>query len=267
MYVDSTSYWRLREDEDDEPPVLGNVDKDSSNIGGCVCSVCISNMSDTQRRRLRMWKSYDDIDPFDTNSLELHDDDTDPSLGIDKDHRYLICTPMLGGLALKKRTWEKLDADYCSDIEPKSRAIDNLVMSKTRKNMIKALLHNYSMASGSSGQAPATWSADLIEGKGDGRIFLLHGPPGVGKTYTAECIAEYTGRPLISLTCGDIGTEESVVEEHLSEWFSLGEKWGAVMLIDEADIYLESRKPGDLKRNGLVSGMFFPPLRSIRELY
>jgi hypothetical protein len=31
----------------------------------------------------------------------------------------------------------------------------------------------------------ATWSADFIEGKGEGLTFLLHGKPGVGKTYTA----------------------------------------------------------------------------------
>lgn len=70
---------------------------------------------------------------------------------------------------------------------------------------------------------------------------------------TTECIAEYTGRPLISLTCGDIGTREEDIEANLAKWFVLGERWGAVMLIDEADVYLESRKPADLKRNGLVS--------------
>lgn len=29
------------------------------------------------------------------------------------------------------------------------------------------------------------WAADFIRGKGSGLIFLLHGPPGVGKTCTA----------------------------------------------------------------------------------
>jgi SpoVK/Ycf46/Vps4 family AAA+-type ATPase len=29
------------------------------------------------------------------------------------------------------------------------------------------------------------WSADFVQGKGEGNIVLLHGPPGVGKTYTA----------------------------------------------------------------------------------
>jgi hypothetical protein len=71
-----------------------------------------------------------------------------------------------------------------------------------------------------------------------------------------ECIAEYTGRPLLSLTCSDVGTEETLMETQLSKWFALAEKWGAVMLLDEADVYLEKRSPGDVKRNGLVSGRF-----------
>lgn len=29
------------------------------------------------------------------------------------------------------------------------------------------------------------WSADFVQGKGEGLTFLLHGKPGVGKTYTA----------------------------------------------------------------------------------
>lgn len=31
----------------------------------------------------------------------------------------------------------------------------------------------------------SAWSADFVKGKGEGLIFLLHGKPGVGKTYTA----------------------------------------------------------------------------------
>jgi len=34
-------------------------------------------------------------------------------------------------------------------------------------------------------QRQAVWSADFMQGKGDGLVFLLHGKPGVGKTYTA----------------------------------------------------------------------------------
>ena len=50
------------------------------------------------------------------------------------------------------------------------------------------------------------------------------------------------------------GTDEKEIEATLSGWFALAEIWGAVMLIDEADIYLEIRNAGDLQRNSLVSG-------------
>lgn len=114
------------------------------------------------------------------------------------------------------------------------------------------------------------WSADIIEGKGEGQIFLLHGRPGVGKTLTAgkekpsfnleyllirvECVAEYTQRPLLAITPGDIGTSPWDVERELNKFFRLGEQWGTILLLDEADVYLESRNNRGLVRNSLVSG-------------
>jgi len=95
---------------------------------------------------------------------------------------------------------------------------------------------------------------DIIKGKGEGKIFLLHGPPGTGKTLSAEVIAEFTKRPLLSLTCGDLGTTAGEVESRLGRYMYLGEIWGAVVLLDEADIYLETRAISDVKRNSLVSG-------------
>ncbi|KAK8033827.1 hypothetical protein PG991_003225 [Apiospora marii] len=69
----------------------------------------------------------------------------------------------------------------------------------------------------------------------------------------AKCIAELIGRPLLSLTCADLGTDEQSMEHSLSKWFKLAEQWGAVMLLDEADIWLERRMVSDLKRNTLVA--------------
>ena len=101
---------------------------------------------------------------------------------------------------------------------------------------------------------PRTYSPDIVKGKGEGKIFLLHGPPGTGKTLSAEVVAELTKRPLLSLTCGDSGTTAEEVELRLSRYMSLGEMWGAVVLLDEADVYLEARAINEVKRNSLVSG-------------
>ena len=53
-----------------------------------------------------------------------------------------------------------------------------------------------------------------------------------------------------------MGIEADVVERNFKRYFELGERWGAVVLMDEADVYLEQRTPENLARNSLVSGMF-----------
>lgn len=152
--------------------------------------------------------------------------------------------------------------------------IDTLVMPDERRDLIKALAQPYQQNNKGGIISPLTpWTADFVKGKGEGKIFLLHGKPGVGKTYTAgtrgilyiekratsaklktECIAEYTKRPLLSLTISDIGVDAQVAELNLERHFKRAKLWDAILLIDEADIYMERRETQDLSRNSLVSG-------------
>jgi AAA+ superfamily predicted ATPase len=94
---------------------------------------------------------------------------------------------------------------------------------------------------------------DFLEGKGEGLIMLLHGGPGTGKTLTAESVAEIAERPLYRVTCGDVGTDAESVERYLKAVLDMGTRWGSVVLLDEADIFLEERSKMDLQRNALVS--------------
>ncbi|KAK1480523.1 hypothetical protein CTAM01_14363 [Colletotrichum tamarilloi] len=94
---------------------------------------------------------------------------------------------------------------------------------------------------------------DLVRDKGRGVIILLHGVPGVGKTSTAECVAQAYNRPLLPITCGDLGLYPSEVESKLQEIFRLAHAWNCVLLLDEADIFLAQRTTTDMKRNALVS--------------
>jgi hypothetical protein len=59
---------------------------------------------------------------------------------------------------------------------------------------------------------------------------------------------------LLSLTCTDIGTNPLQIESKLTYWFKIAKHWGAVLLIDEADIYMELRITSHLERNNLVAG-------------
>lgn len=87
---------------------------------------------------------------------------------------------------------EILNLEFAKSIIVDETIIDTLPIPPARLNMIKALTQKYE-------QKQKTWSADFIQNKGEGQIFLLHGPSGVGKTYTAEYIAKLTG---IHLTLG-----------------------------------------------------------------
>jgi SpoVK/Ycf46/Vps4 family AAA+-type ATPase len=92
-----------------------------------------------------------------------------------------------------------------------------------------------------------------MEGKGNGLIILLHGGPGTGKTLTAESVAELTEKPLYRIACGDIGTNAEDVEKYLISVFYIGTIWKCVVLLDEADVFLEERQTDQLQRNALVS--------------
>ena len=145
---------------------------------------------------------------------------------------------------------ETLYVDDVVDVEEQEHAFRHLVLPYYVKHTLKAISCSYVKAQKNS----RTQHTDIIKGKGEGKIFLLHGPPGTGKTLSAEVVAELTKRPLLSLTCGDLGTTAEEVELRLGRYMSLRETWGAVVLLDEADIYLEARAINEVKRNSLVSG-------------
>ena len=76
--------------------------------------------------------------------------------------------------------------------------------------MVQSLVKTHSTGikptGGSVGRSESEHREDLVRGKGKGVIILLHGVPGVGKSSTAECVAEYTKRPLLAITCGQCNT-------------------------------------------------------------
>lgn len=70
----------------------------------------------------------------------------------------------------------------------------------------------------------------------------------------SESVAEYTKRPLLSITAADLGHEPELLEANLLRFFKNATTWDAIVLLDEADVYLERRSADNLKRNSIVSG-------------
>ncbi|RBR25419.1 uncharacterized protein FIESC28_01856 [Fusarium coffeatum] len=148
------------------------------------------------------------------------------------------------GYNLRQKKWQDLHVDYIQPVHWNKQAFRHLVIDKEIKDIIQALV---------TSKLATDQTTDFIQGKGNGLIILLHGGPGTGKTFTAESVAELAEKPLFRVTCGDIGTKPEEVEKYLESVLHLGKIWDCVVLLDEADVFLEQRTLTDLERNALVS--------------
>ena len=160
------------------------------------------------------------------------------------DDKLFMCWPFLYGFSLTTKVWGELRVADVSPIEFRTDAFDHLVMPDDKKKLVRAQVEY----NGSGFQ-------DIIDSKGGGCIFLLHGPPGVGKTLTAEAVAEVLRRPLYSVSVGELGITPRELEESLRTILDVAQTWNAVLLLDEADIFLEARDERDIARNAMV-GVF-----------
>lgn len=103
---------------------------------------------------------------------------------------------------------------------------------------------------------------DIVGGKEGGTIVLIEGTPGIGKTLTAEVYSEKMHRPLYKVQSSQLGTDPKMVEEQLKEVLQRSERWGAILLIDEADVYIHERGT-DICQNAIV-GVFLRVLEYYR---
>jgi len=105
---------------------------------------------------------------------------------------------------------------------------------------------------------------DIVEGKPGGTTVLCAGPPGVGKTLTAEVYSEIIKRPLYRVHSGQLGLNVGEMEKALKEVLTRAQRWGAVMLIDEADVYIK-RRDDNIEMNAVV-GVFLRVLEYFNGL-
>jgi len=112
---------------------------------------------------------------------------------------------------------------------------DSLIIPKENKQLIKNLINNN-----------CEEFNDIIRDKSGGLLVMLTGLPGVGKTLTAEVFAEIQKKPLYAVQSSQLGVEPAEIEKQLNLCFERSNRWNAVLLIDEADVYVHQRT-NDLK--------------------
>ncbi|KAG0645018.1 26S proteasome regulatory subunit [Hyphodiscus hymeniophilus] len=179
---------------------------------------------------------------------------------------FLICCPTVLGFSFADKQWVEFAVANIQEIRWSSGCFDGLVIPDKDREVIMALVE---ARNGRALQDLRFIFDDIVVGKGRGLNILLHGYPGLGKTLTAEAAAEHLKRPLYSvrwpalclvqilltvkISAGELSINAADLEAQLSQIFQIAGHWGAILLLDEADVYLERRSNQDLVRNGLVS--------------
>lgn len=105
---------------------------------------------------------------------------------------------------------------------------------------------------------------DIVAGKSGGTTVLCAGPAGVGKTLTAEVYSEIIQRPLYRVHSGQLGLNVAAMETALKDVLTRAQRWGAIMLIDEADVYIK-RRDDNMTMNAVV-GVFLRVLEYFNGL-
>lgn len=189
----------------------------------------------------------------DAKSFRLFEPDAEYNLavyqGLDRDKldddQLAICTPIVFGYCFGVKQWGGFAIDRCQPVDWQNDAFEQLVLSKPRKTMVHSLVRQHKKRKEAFD--------DVVQGKGKGLIGLLSGKPGSGKTLTAESISQLTKQPLYTVSAGELGEKPQEVDEKLTMILALAVTWDAVVLLDEADVFLQTRDDNNITRNALVS--------------
>lgn len=158
----------------------------------------------------------------------------------------MLCPGNVRGFALADKCWAEFRID---NLEGNQEAYSRLEMDDEYKHVIRALVEAHRKHS----KPDSEEFDDIIAGKGLGLVFLLQGDPGLGKTLTAESVAEQASEPLYAVTSGELGTTVNEMESALKKAFRIAKTWDAILLLDEADVFLSKRSVDNLEKNAFVS--------------
>ena len=151
--------------------------------------------------------------------------------------------PFLIVFDLQKHLRLSVHVNYLKEYIYDKNLSEKLILPEELKSLVKILVEHKTAE-----------FQDIIAGKSGGAIILLTGKAGVGKTLTAEVFAESEEKPLYSVQASQLGTNPTTLESNLLAILSRAARWNAILLIDEADVYVHERG-NSLDQNAIV-GVF-----------
>lgn len=164
----------------------------------------------------------------------------------DKD--LMFCHYRIVGFSFDQKKWGALAVSQLRDPEWNDKALDKVMMPPVKRELLRSLVSAHRAEDERHGGLE-----DISKGKGRALAGLLSGPPGVGKTLTAEAVAEISRRPLYAVSAGELGAEMADVERRLGKVFAVASSWKCVLLIEDCDMFLRRRDHVSLINSALVS--------------
>ena len=194
---------------------------------------------------------------------EVTRDNIVKTINISSEPSRMFSPAKVYGFSFHLKKWGCFSIYGFSEIQFNESAFNMLVMDEATKELSECVVRERFKMQGTENDLQKSDKFDLINAKGEGCIFLCYGPPGTGKTLTAESLAEKFHRPLWSLSVSELGTTPQSLEVMLMRVMEVAAHWGALLLLDEADVYLERRDSSDLDRNAMT-GVFLRQLEYYR---
>ncbi|KAL3421660.1 hypothetical protein PVAG01_05816 [Phlyctema vagabunda] len=218
----------------------------------CECSLC-----DLGGRRKPFEENFNDVGGESTTDTSTEATSTASAY----DELFALLTPRLHGYSVTNKIWGQMSVDDISIENPIIDGIgedpwNELTLDQQHKDSIQALVTSYftRVAQARSTQDIHINIQDPVARKGNGVVILLHGIPGVGKTMTAETLAKSQRRRLLRIDASDFQhNDPAQVSSAFKKFFHMATSWGYLLLLDEADVFLQSRKHDEQNQNALVS--------------
>ncbi|KAF5537295.1 P-loop containing protein [Fusarium mexicanum] len=162
------------------------------------------------------------------------------------DDEAMLTVSIVNCFSLERKVLCYAEIESLAEIEWNTQALNNLVVDEEEKRLLVGFV-------GATKNGQLQHFDDFVHGKGKGLVMLLCGPPGTGKTFTAESVSENLKRPLYRLDSSDLGMDPTKLEGNLKAALDLCARWDAILLLDEADVFLEKRSSSNLTQNEMTT--------------